>query len=89
LNRHELVRPDTTIRYWTGGRDDGPTLVFLHGATLDHRSWKAQVQTLRSRYRIVVPDLRAHGESTAPALIVHGVRGLGSDVSTVDLHLRL
>lgn len=66
LNRHELVRPDTTIRYWTGGRDDGPPLVFLHGATLDHRSWKAQVDTLRSRYRIVVPDLRAHGESTAP-----------------------
>jgi 3-oxoadipate enol-lactonase len=55
-----------TIRYWTGGDEAGPPLVFLHGATLDHRSWSAQVDVLRSRYRIVVADLRAHGESTAP-----------------------
>jgi pimeloyl-ACP methyl ester carboxylesterase len=63
VKRHELVRPDTTIRYWAGGHDAGPALVFLHGATLDHRSWEAQVNALRSRYRVVVPDLRAHGES--------------------------
>jgi pimeloyl-ACP methyl ester carboxylesterase len=63
LIRHELVRPDTTIRYWIGGHEAGPSLVFLHGATLDHRAWQAQVDALRSRYRIVVPDLRAHGES--------------------------
>jgi 3-oxoadipate enol-lactonase len=67
VQRHELVRPDATIRYWTGGSDAGPALVFLHGATLDHSSWTAQVEALRSRYRIVVPDLRAHGESDAPA----------------------
>lgn len=63
MKRHELVRPDTTIVYWTGGHEQGPVLVLLHGATLDHRSWAAQVDALRSRYRIVVPDLRAHGES--------------------------
>ena len=64
MERHDLVRPDGPIRYWTGGRSDGPVLVFLHGATLDHRSWASQCAVLRSRYRIVVPDLRAHGEST-------------------------
>lgn len=63
MQRYELRRADGTIRYWTGGRDDGPTLVFLHGATLDHRSWDRQVAALESRFRIVVPDLRAHGES--------------------------
>jgi len=63
LRRHELVRSDTTIRYWIGGHEAGPPLVFLHGATLDHRAWKTQVDALRSRYRIIVPDLRAHGES--------------------------
>jgi pimeloyl-ACP methyl ester carboxylesterase len=36
---HELVRADTTVRYWIQGVEDSPTLVFLHGATLDHRSW--------------------------------------------------
>jgi 3-oxoadipate enol-lactonase len=63
MERRELVRPDGPVRYWTGGRGDGPVLVFLHGATLDHRSWDAQRAALHSRYRIVVPDLRAHGES--------------------------
>jgi pimeloyl-ACP methyl ester carboxylesterase len=64
MQRHELVRPDGAIRYRTGGRDDGPVLVLLHGATLDHRSWDAQREALEPRYRLVLPDLRAHGEST-------------------------
>ena len=63
MERHELVRPDGPVRYWVGGPGDGPVLVFLHGATLDHRSWDAQRAALQSHYRIVVPDLRAHGDS--------------------------
>ena len=64
--RHELVRGNVTTRYWTDGDAANPALVFLHGATLDHRSWRPQVDALRSRYRVVVPDLRGHGESVAP-----------------------
>ena len=37
MNQRELIRPDATIRYWTGGPDTAPTLVLLHGATLDHQ----------------------------------------------------
>jgi 3-oxoadipate enol-lactonase len=64
---HELALPDATIRYWLSGPDprpSAPTLVLLHGATLDHRSWDPQVAALRNRFAVVVPDLRAHGEST-------------------------
>ena len=64
LNPHELVRPDATIRYWTGGASGGQVVVLLHGATLDHRAWSPQVEALQDRFRLVVPDLRAHGEST-------------------------
>ena len=39
LDPHELVRPDATIRYWTGGATGERTVVLLHGATLDHRAW--------------------------------------------------
>jgi pimeloyl-ACP methyl ester carboxylesterase len=39
-------------------------VLLLHGATLDHRAWDAQVDELTPRYRVVVPDLRGHGEST-------------------------
>ena len=63
LDRHDLVRPDATIRYWTGGAADGPTVVLLHGATLDHRAWAPQVEALQDRFRLVVPDLRGHGAS--------------------------
>ena len=62
--RCELTRPDATIRYWVSGPADAPRVVLLHGATLDHHAWDAQVDALSARYRVVVPDLRGHGEST-------------------------
>ena len=63
LMRHDLIRPDATIRYWTAGTT-GPMVVFLHGATLDHRAWAPQADALSGGFRVVVPDLRGHGEST-------------------------
>ncbi len=61
--RRELVRPDATVAYWVNGPERAPVVVLLHGATLDHRSWAPQVDELAVRYRVVVPDLRGHGES--------------------------
>jgi 3-oxoadipate enol-lactonase len=62
--RRELVRPGATVAYWVSGPDRAPVVVLLHGATLDHQAWKEQVAELSTRYRVVVPDLRGHGEST-------------------------
>ena len=64
--RRELRRPDATIRYWTDGPDTAPSLVLLHGATLDHHAWDPQIDAMKSRYGLVVPDLRGHGASTGP-----------------------
>ena len=64
---HELARPDATMRYWATPEPTtsvAPTLVLLHGATLDHRAWDVQVAALQQSHPLVVPDLRAHGEST-------------------------
>jgi pimeloyl-ACP methyl ester carboxylesterase len=66
MHQRELIRPDARIRYWTGGPEPAPTLVLLHGATLDHHAWSPQVDAVKSRYRVVVPDLRGHGASTRP-----------------------
>jgi pimeloyl-ACP methyl ester carboxylesterase len=63
LSPHDLPRPGATIRYWTGDAT-GPTVVLLHGATLDHRAWAPQAEALADRFRVVVPDLRGHGGST-------------------------
>jgi len=64
LDAHDLVRPEARLRYWTGGAAGGQIVVLLHGATLDHRAWSPQVEALQERFQLVVPDLRAHGEST-------------------------
>jgi len=61
--RRELVRPGATIAYWVSGPEKAPVVVLLHGATLDHHAWDAQVDDLAGRYRVVTPDLRGHGES--------------------------
>ena len=61
---HELIRPDARIRYRTSGPEAAPAVVFLHGSTLDGESWAGQVEVLEEYYRVVVPDLRGHGEST-------------------------
>ena len=62
--RRELIRPGATIAYWVSGPERAPVVLLLHGATLDHRAWDAQVEDLTPRFRVVVPDLRGHGEST-------------------------
>jgi pimeloyl-ACP methyl ester carboxylesterase len=61
--RRRLIRPDATIHYRVHGPERAPTVLFLHGATLDHHAWDRQVDALEEHYRLVVPDLRGHGES--------------------------
>ena len=64
---HVLERPDATLRYWVSEPavpTTNPTLVLLHGATLDHHAWAPQVEALGDRFPLVAPDLRGHGEST-------------------------
>src|SRR4051794_1012039 len=65
--RHDLERPDATLRFWStqpAAPTTHPTVVLLHGATLDHHSWAPQVAALRERFPLVTPDLRGHGQST-------------------------
>jgi 3-oxoadipate enol-lactonase len=45
--------------------DDGPPVVLLHPFPANHEFWVPAAQSLTSRYRLILPDLRAHGESDA------------------------
>lgn len=47
---------------------DGHPLVVLHGATADHRAWAEQLQPLTDEYRILLYDLRGHGNTGRSAL---------------------
>lgn len=46
-----------------GGRIDGPPLVLLHGLGSSSADWRYQLSPLGAAYRVIVPDLRAHGRS--------------------------
>lgn len=47
-------------------RGDGPTILFLHGTSLDHRMWRPQVEALASRYDVITYDGRGFGSSALP-----------------------
>jgi 3-oxoadipate enol-lactonase len=52
---------DAEIVYRTLG--DGPAVVLLHPFPVHHEFWLPMVEALSSRYRLILPDLRGHGES--------------------------
>ncbi len=42
---------------------DGPPVVLLHPFPLNHSFWTPVAEQLSTRYRLLLPDLRAHGDS--------------------------
>ena len=47
-------------------RGEGDAVVFVHGMMCSGRFFAPQVEYFSSRRRVVVPDLRGHGESDKP-----------------------
>lgn len=43
----------------------GPDVVLLHPFPLNHHFWRPMTELLNTRYRVLLPDLRAHGDSEA------------------------
>ncbi|MGZ4822880.1 MAG: alpha/beta fold hydrolase [Terriglobales bacterium] len=64
---------DIEISYQMMG--EGPDVVLLHPFPADHGVWRPAAALLESRYRLVLPDLRAHGES-----------GVGEGPATMEKH---
>jgi 3-oxoadipate enol-lactonase len=53
---------DAEIFYTVLG--DGPDVVLLHAFPVNHRLWLPVAERLAVRYRVVLMDLRGHGESS-------------------------
>jgi 3-oxoadipate enol-lactonase len=52
---------DAEIAYQILG--DGPAVILLHPFPANHEFWLPVAQSLSTRYRLIMPDLRGHGES--------------------------
>jgi pimeloyl-ACP methyl ester carboxylesterase len=56
---------DIHIGYEQLGRGDKP-LVLIHGFGLDRTIWRGMAEKHLADYRVILPDVRGHGESDAP-----------------------
>jgi pimeloyl-ACP methyl ester carboxylesterase len=64
---------DAEIVYWSLG--DGPPVVLLHPFPVHHEFWLPVAASLATRYRVVLLDLRGHGDS-----------GVGEGPATMEKH---
>jgi pimeloyl-ACP methyl ester carboxylesterase len=58
---HHLKSGDAEIFYRVLG--EGPPVVLLHPFPADHEFWLPVAEVLGARYRVILPDLRGHGDS--------------------------
>jgi len=52
---------DARLSYEVTG--NGPDVLLLHPFPLNHHFWDSVTPQLNTRYRVILPDLRAHGDS--------------------------
>jgi len=70
---HRIKSGDAETVYWVTG--DGPPVVLLHPFPAHHEFWLPVANSLAGRYRLLLPDLRGHGES-----------GVGEGPATMEKH---
>ncbi|MFT4890649.1 MAG: 3-oxoadipate enol-lactonase [Halobacteriales archaeon] len=60
---------------------DGPPVIFLHGATGDHRIWAEQLQPLAEDFTVLVYDLRGHGRTSGSEHQVYSMELYAEDLA--------
>ena len=83
-SRCDIDVGDGIVPVWVAG--NGPPLLLLHGWTLDHRMWQPQIETLGARYRLIMPDRRGFGRSTAPPDLTREAGDVLKIADALDLH---
>ena len=56
-------QPPYSVTIDVAAADSAPWLTMVHAATLDHRYFAAQAETLQREYRLLLVDLPGHGGS--------------------------
>ena len=73
MDSRRIKSGDAEIAYWAIG--DGPAVVLLHPFPASHEIWLPVAEALSTRYRMILPDLRGHGDS-----------GVGEGPATMEKH---
>jgi pimeloyl-ACP methyl ester carboxylesterase len=65
--RKKAVLPDgETLAYIDTGNPSGPPVVLIHGYTDNARDWVPLMPYLSTRFRLILVDIRGHGQSSKP-----------------------
>ena len=64
LHRESVQVGRTRWVYLVGGKQDGPTLLLLHGYGGTYADWLLAARYLTGNFRVVIPDLPGWGQST-------------------------
>ncbi|GAA2213861.1 alpha/beta hydrolase [Nonomuraea monospora] len=59
-----LIVGDGQLFYTDEGTGD-ESVLFVHGGTCDSHDWAPQIEPFAVRHRVIAPDLRGHGRSSA------------------------
>lgn len=54
------------VGIWYEAHGEGPAILLSHGYAATCRMWDGQIERLHDRYRLIVWDMRGHGQSDAP-----------------------
>jgi len=61
----EITFSEFALRAVDAGPRDGKPVVFLHAFPLTHATWQPQIDALSKKYRVIAPDSRGLGASSA------------------------
>jgi pimeloyl-ACP methyl ester carboxylesterase len=92
LDRQVLHLPHHNLSYLIGG-NGSESLLLLHGMADCALVWSSLADHLGSRYRIIAPDLRGHGESSKDitdysfASIIADLEALMQHLGVTKVHL--
>lgn len=56
-----IEREGCPLHYWVSGEAAKPALLLIHGAGVDHRLWRHNVEALAEEHRVIACDVRGHG----------------------------
>jgi haloacetate dehalogenase len=67
------------IKFHFAEAGEGPPVVLLHGFPETSYAWRYQIEALKTRYRLIVPDLRGYG-ATDKAPTGYDKRTMANDI---------
>lgn len=70
-------------------RGDGPVIVFVHGAHVDHAQWEPQLVALSDEYTTIAYDVRGHGRTGGSAVEHYSVELFADDLDALVTALDL